>query len=61
MLPGVYVSREGWDSNAPGMSGVWYEVHILKNEVENVWTSLNNLLKHLRNMLAVVQQGSSHT
>lgn len=32
MLPGAAVEREGWDSDAPGMSGVWYEVHISKTK-----------------------------
>jgi hypothetical protein len=38
------------------MSGWWCEVAIRQDEVENVWTMLNNLLKHLRNMLAKVDQ-----
>jgi hypothetical protein len=52
MLPGVYVSWEGWDAGAPGLSGWWCEVGVRQGDVEKVWTMLNNLLQHLRNMLA---------
>ena len=52
LLPGVYVSWQGYDHGAPGMSGWWCEVGIRQGDVEKVWTMLNNLLQHLRKMLA---------
>jgi hypothetical protein len=54
MLGDVYVSWQGWDAGAPGLSGCWCEVGIRQGDVEKVWTMLNELLKHLRNILAQV-------
>jgi hypothetical protein len=52
LLPGVCVSWQGYDQGGPGMSGCWCEVAIRQDDVEKVWTMLNNLLQHLRNILA---------